>query len=158
MSENDSRPTPPILLPLVEFIDRTLEAERKLTEAEFRRRDAALEAHARMNDLRQEAGDAKIQKADAVLEYRLEEMNNFRTQINQERTEYLRREMFDREHSALSDRVKSLEIVRGEQSGKTAAYASMFGLWWYSCRSSCTSGNKELQKSGDRVTGSSKIK
>jgi|SRR5271157_605925 len=128
MSENDSRPTPPILLPLVEFIDRTLEAERKLTEAEFRRRDAALEAHARMNDLRQEAGDAKIQKADAVLEYRLEEMNNFRTQINQERTEYLRREMFDREHSALSDRVKSLEIVRGEQSGKTAAYASMVGF------------------------------
>src|SRR5208337_1776544 len=24
-------------------------------------------------------------------------------------------------------------------------------LWWYSCRSYCTSGNKELQKSGDRV-------
>ncbi len=128
MSENDSRPTPPVLLPLVEFIDRTLEAERKLTEAEFRRRDAALEAHARMNDLRQEAGDAKIQKADAVLEYRLEEMNNFRTQINQERTEYLRREMYDREHANLADRVKNLEIVRGEQSGRTAAYASMVGI------------------------------
>ncbi len=128
MSENDSRATAPVLLPLVEFINRTLEAERKLTEAEFRRRDAALEAHARMNDLRQEAGDAKIQKADAVLEYRLEEMNNFRAQINQERGDYLRRDMYDRENAVLSDRVKSLEIVRGEQSGRAAAYASMVGF------------------------------
>ena len=125
MSENDSRPTPPILLPLVEFIDRTLEAERKLTEAEFRRRDAALQAQARAEDLRHAAGDAKIQKADAVLEYRLEEMNNFREQINQERQEYVRREMYDREHANLAERVKNLEIVRGEQVGKTAAYASV---------------------------------
>ncbi|MGA7080516.1 MAG: hypothetical protein WBQ43_10015 [Terriglobales bacterium] len=128
MSGNDTRPAPVVPLFLVQFIDRTFEAERKMTEAEFRRRDAALEAHIRMNDLRQEAGDAKMQKADAVLEYRLKEMNNFRAQINQERTEYLRREMFDREHSTLSERVKSLEIERGEQSGKAAAYASMIGF------------------------------
>jgi len=71
------------------------------------------------------AGDAKIQKANEVLDYRLEEMNNFRAQINQERAEYLRREMYERDHTALADRVKILEIVRGEQVGKTAAYASM---------------------------------
>ncbi len=128
MSENDSRPTPFVPLPLVQFIDRTLEVERKLTEAEFQRRDAALEAHAKLDDLRHEAGDAKIQKADLDLERRLEEMNNFRSQINQERVDYLRRDMYDRENAALSDRVKSLEIVRGEQSGKAAAYASMVGL------------------------------
>jgi hypothetical protein len=128
MGEHDSRQTRLVELPLVEFVDQTLETERRWTEAEFRRRDAALEAHARMNDLRHEAGDAKIQKADAVLEYRLEEMNNFRTQINQERAEYLRREMYDREHGALAERVKNLEIVRGEQSGRTAAYASMVGF------------------------------
>jgi hypothetical protein len=79
-------------------------------------------------DLRHKAGDAKIQKASEVLDYRLEEMNNFRAQINQERTEYLRREMYDRERTVLADRVKSLEIERGEQSGKTAAYASMVGV------------------------------
>ncbi len=128
MGEHDSQQTRLVELPLVEFVDQTLETERRWTEAEFRRRDAALEAHARMNDLRHEAGDAKIQKADAVLEYRLEEMNNFRTQINQERAEYLRREMYDREHGALAERVKNLEIVRGEQSGRTAAYASMVGF------------------------------
>jgi hypothetical protein len=128
MGELDLRQTRLIKLSLVEFVDRIVEAERRWMEAEFRHRDAALEAHVRMNDLRHETGDAKIQKADAVLEYRLEEMNNFRTQINQERAEYLRREMYEREQCALSDRVKNLEIVRGEQSGRTAAYASMVGF------------------------------
>ncbi len=33
--------------------------------------------------------------------------------------------MYDREHAALAERVKMLEIVRGEQTGRTAAYASM---------------------------------
>ncbi|MGA2980665.1 MAG: hypothetical protein ABSD76_13830 [Terriglobales bacterium] len=125
MSGNYSHTTPLVQLPLVQFIDRTLEAERKVIEAELRRRDAALEAHARAEDLRHVAGDAKIQKANEVLDYRLEEMNNFRAQINQERAEYLRREMYERDHTALADRVKILEIVRGEQVGKTAAYASM---------------------------------
>ena len=55
-------------------------------------------------------------------------MNNFRAQINQERGDYLRRDMYDRENAALSDRVKILEIVRGEQSGRNAAYASMAAL------------------------------
>ena len=128
MSENGSRPAPRVRLALVEFIDRTLEAERRWTEAEFRRRDAAMEAHVRAEDLRHEAGDAKIQKANEVLDYRLEEMNKFRAQINQERTDYLGREMFDREHANLAERVKNLEIVRGEQSGRTAAYASMVGI------------------------------
>ena len=128
MSENNSRPTPRVLLPLIEFIDRSLVAERKWTEAEFRCRDTALESQARADNLRHEAGDAKIQKASEVLDYRLEEMNNFRAQINHERTEYVRREMYDRDHSALGERVKNLEIVRGEQSGRTAAYASMVGI------------------------------
>jgi hypothetical protein len=128
MSENDSRRTPLVPLPLVQLIDRTVEAERRVTEAEFRRLAAALEAQARVEDLRHEAGDAKIQKANEVLDYRLEEMNNFRAQLNQERAEYLRREMYDRDHSALAERVKVLEIVRGEQSGRTAAYASMVAL------------------------------
>ena len=128
LSEDDSHRTPFVPLSVVQFIDRSLEAARRATEGEFRRCDAALEAHSRAEDLRHEAGDAKTQKANEVLEYRLEEMNNFRAQINQERAEYLRREMYDRDHAALADRVKTLEIVRGEQAGKTAAYASMVGV------------------------------
>jgi predicted ATPase len=128
MSENDSRRTPLISLLLVQFVDRTVEAERRVTEAEFGRLAAVLEAKSRAEDLRHEAGDAKIQKANEVLDYRLEEMNNFRAQLNQERAQYLRREMYEREHFALAERVKALEIVRGEQSGRTTAYASMVAL------------------------------
>src|SRR5580658_8194810 len=98
MRENELHATPLVPLPCVQFIDRALEAERRSVEAEFRRCDAELAAHVRAEELRHQAGDAKIQKANEVLDYRLEEMNNFRAQINQERTEYLRREMFDREH------------------------------------------------------------
>jgi len=125
MSDNDSRTNTHAPLTWVQFIDRALEAERRATEAEFRRCHAVLEEHVRAEDLRHEAGDAKIQKANEVLDYRLEEMNNFRAQINQERTEYLRREMYDREHAAFEERLKILEIVRGEQTGRTAAYASV---------------------------------
>jgi hypothetical protein len=112
-------------LSLLQFIDRTLEAERKAIAAEFRRCDAALEAQAQAEGLRHQATEAKTQKANEVLDYRLAEMNNFREQINQERAEYLRREIYEREHSALSERVKNLEIVRGEHAGRTAAYASV---------------------------------
>ncbi len=125
MSESAARPNLQVPSPLMQFIDRTFEAERRLTEAEFRRLDAELEAHVRAEDLRHLAGDAKIEKANQVLDYRLEEMNNFRSQINQERQEYLRREIYERENAALGERVKTLEIARGEQAGRTAAYASV---------------------------------
>jgi hypothetical protein len=36
--------------------------------------------------------------------------------------------MYERDYGALAERVKVLEIVRGEQSGRTAAYASMVAL------------------------------
>jgi preprotein translocase subunit SecF len=125
MSTNDPGLPPFASLPLLQVIDRALEAERKATAAEFRRCDAALEAQVRSETLRHDAADARIQKANEVLDYRLKEMNNFREQINQERQEYLRREMFDREHANLAERVKNLEIVHGEQAGRTAAYASV---------------------------------
>jgi hypothetical protein len=128
VNENDSHPALLVPLPVIQFIDRTLEAERKWADAEFQRRDSELEAHSRMDILRHETGDARIHKADQVLEYRLEEMNNFRAQINQERMAYLPRDMYEREHDSLSERVKTLEIVRGEQSGRTAAYASTVGF------------------------------
>jgi len=125
MSAKDSNRAELATLPLLQFIERTLESERKATEAEFRRCDATLAALVQTDSLRHQAAEARIQKANEVLDYRLAEMNKFREQINQERAEYLRREIYEREHSALAERVKNLEIVRGEQAGRTAAYASV---------------------------------
>ncbi len=125
MSANNPSRAGVTATPLLQFIERTLESERKATEAEFRRCDAALAAQVQAEGLRRQAAEAKTQKANEVLDYRLAEMNKFREQINQERAEYLRREIYERDHSALAERVKNLEIVRGEQAGRTAAYASM---------------------------------
>jgi hypothetical protein len=122
---NNLHPSLFVPLPVVQFIDRTIEVERMSTRAEFRRCDAALDAHSRMDDCRHGAEDDKIHKAHETLNHRLEEMNQFRAQILDERATFLRREMYDREHASLAERVKTLEIVRGEQSGKTAAYASV---------------------------------
>ena len=55
---------------------------------------------------------------------RLTEMNNFREQLQQERNLYVPR----KEHELLAAQVKVLEIARGEQMGKAAAYASIAGF------------------------------
>ena len=128
MSASKLSEYPVIPLPLLQFIDRAVAAERVLTNQEFAYRAAALDAHSRLDDLRHENGDDKVAKAYLDLERRLEEMNAFRAQISQERTQYLPRDMYDREHNNLGERVKNLEIDRGQQSGKTAAYASMVGF------------------------------
>lgn len=62
------------------------------------------------------------------IDQRLESGNRFREQIQEERVHFLSRELYDREHAALGERVKLLEIVRGEQAGKAAAYASVIGV------------------------------
>jgi hypothetical protein len=55
---------------------------------------------------------------------RLAEMNQFRGQLERERGEYVPRI----EHDLLAGRIKELEIARGEQTGKSAAYASIAGF------------------------------
>ena len=50
--------------------------------------------------------------ARAEIDRRLEGMNEFRTQINQERSDYLTRDMYDREHGVLVNRVTAVEQNR----------------------------------------------
>jgi uncharacterized protein YydD (DUF2326 family) len=76
----------------------------------------------------QVACEEKVEAAYAELNRRLGEMNEFRNQITNERGEYLRKEIYEREHNTLSDRVKDLELSRSEQLGKAAAYASIAGF------------------------------
>jgi hypothetical protein len=95
-------------------------------EAGFRRRNDSLSAFVRTEDLRHKAGDAKIQKVNEVFDYRLED-EQFPRAINQERAEYLRREMYDRERTALADRVKAWKLCAANTQGRTAAFASTVG-------------------------------
>ena len=80
-----------------------------------------LEAHKELDNLRHAGEHTALVVASQDVNRRLDEMNKFREQLNQERAEYVLR----REHDVLAERTKALEIARGEQSGKSAAYASI---------------------------------
>jgi hypothetical protein len=102
--------------------------DRQWLVAELARRDEALAAHARQDEVRHASELESGRKLERDTDRRLNDMNHFREQINTERASYLPRDMYEREHDGLSERVKSLEIVRGEQTGKAAAYASIVGI------------------------------
>jgi uncharacterized protein YydD (DUF2326 family) len=76
----------------------------------------------------QRSSEEKIFLVQQDLSRRLEDMNQFRRQITEERADFLRHEVYDREMGPLQERVKRLEISQGEQSGKAAAYASVIGI------------------------------
>lgn len=60
---------------------------------------------------------------------RLDEMNQFRAQINSERGEFLSRESYDAHHDAIVQRVSLLEIANSNMQGRmymTGALISVF--------------------------------
>ncbi len=84
-------------------------------------------------------GQRAIDEAVKTVNVRLEAMNEFRTQIYQERTEFLKVPIFDSEHKTLetkldllydknSSRISVLENNQSNQAGKTAAYTSVVGV------------------------------
>jgi hypothetical protein len=74
-------------------------------------------SHAEVHVAEREA----LRLASEDISRRLSEMNQFRAQLEKERSEYVPRT----EHELLAERIKVLEIARGEQTGKSAAYASI---------------------------------
>lgn len=91
-----------------------------------------LSAHEKLDELRHSSEGGALRLATNDMNRRLDEMNKFREQINSERAEYLQRNAYEREHGVLSDRVKDLEIARGENkgedTGKSAVYAGLMGV------------------------------
>jgi len=71
-------------------------------------------AHNREHILLKEAIDA----AHAVLEGRLEAMNEFRTQIQSERHEFLKKGEYDIHHDQLEKRVNKLENANSNLDGR----------------------------------------
>ena len=75
---------------------------------------------------------AAIREALAVaqkdVDRRLEAMNHMREQINEERSHYLSREMYDREHKSLADRVVFLEQTNANFQGRLWMLGAFVGL------------------------------
>jgi hypothetical protein len=111
----------PVPLSVADYVDRMLARERDVIIVE-------LEKFGVKYDTQREGDKEAIRIAAVDVDRRLEAHNKFREQIEKERGEYLTRDLYDREHSSLANRVKELEITKGEQMGKAAAYASIAGF------------------------------
>ena len=109
-------------------LEQRLKAMEKLEDARW---DAHREVHT--------MGQLAIDEALKTLNLRLEAMNEFRSQIYQERSEFLKHDIYDSEHKTLetrfesateknSSRISILENNQSNQAGKAAAYASIVGL------------------------------
>jgi hypothetical protein len=68
-------------------------------------------------DVKFEAQEKALEIALQRLNERLEDMNELRKQITNERGMYLTRERFDSDHAALGQRVSSLELQASKWSG-----------------------------------------
>jgi hypothetical protein len=82
------------------------------------------EAHQREHSALREA----LLQAQKDVDRRLEAMNHLREQINAERSTYLPREVYDREHRALADRVTFLEQVTANFQGRLWMLGAFVGL------------------------------
>jgi hypothetical protein len=110
----------PVGLSVADYIDRALAREREIMKAELGKFGIKYDT--------QREGDKEALKIYAEdMDRRLDAHNKFREQIERERGEYLTRDLYDREHTGLDDRIKELEVSRGNQVGKSAAYASIAG-------------------------------
>src|ERR1700691_3659821 len=99
-------------------------AESLNLESELQHLRDLLAEHQKMDDLQHGTAKEALKLASDEINRRLTEMNNFREQLQQERNNYVPRT----EHELLAERLKILEIARGEAMGKAAAYASIAGF------------------------------
>ena len=98
--------------------------DRRYYDEKFTHVCELLEQHEKLDQQRHAAEDGARDLASKDVNRRLQEMNEFRVQLSEERASYVPR----REHDLLAERIKELEIARGEQMGKAAAYASIAGF------------------------------
>ena len=96
--------------------------------------DARWTAHTEVHRMGQLALDEAVKNVN----FRLGTMNELREQYDEERVEFVRRGIFDREFKILETKIESgmeknntrismLELNQSNQAGKTAAYVSMAG-------------------------------
>lgn len=108
-------------VPLKEFVERALVAERELRVMQFGEFEKS------------------INKAREVIDVRLAGMNELREQITRERGQFVIREVFDRAHEVLDSRTRSLENSRSNLEGKMwmigaaimLANFIMFSISWF---------------------------
>ena len=98
--------------------------DKRYYDGQFKHMEELLGAHEELDKLRHSTERDALKLFSEDLNRRLTEMNQFREQILTERADFVPR----REHDLLAERIKNLEISRGEAQGRAAAYASIAGF------------------------------
>lgn len=100
-------------------------------------------AHAREHEMHHEAHEKdhksyneRVELETRILNERLEGMNEFRNQINQERIDFVRRDVLSQHQQTISAlmeaqsvRIASLEVSRGNLEGRMWAIGATIGLF-----------------------------
>lgn len=94
------------------------------------------EDHAQLHTAQQEADQRALEAAQAVIERRLQGLNELRAEVLQDRLQFLPVATYDAKHEATLARIdeltKDLAAVKEEQSnqrGRQAAYAAMLAVF-----------------------------
>ena len=112
---------PPHFVPLRDFIHRQLDdMDRRLVES--------IEAHDRRAMQQFQASKDAVDKAERTMTARLELLNEFRAQQADESKKYLLRDLYEREHGTLSNRVVAVEAMAGALQGRALAFAGMAAI------------------------------
>ena len=90
--------------------------------------DAVLAERQRAVELQFGATSQQVQITASALEARLESMNEFRAQISEERADYARRDYLDMRISSLDSRLKTLEGMIANMSGRFWALGIVWSL------------------------------
>ena len=87
-----------------------------------------LNDHENKDLVRHQGEREAVEIAATDINRRLEAANELRAQINNERGLYLTRELYDREHSALSQRVANLELSASRVAGSIWAMGATISI------------------------------
>ena len=105
-------------------MDAVTPEDRRYYDEQFRHVVELLEFHEKLDQLRHQTENEARALFATDINRRMHDLNEVRKEVLQDRAEFVPR----REHDLLGERIKSLEISRGEAAGKAAAYASIAGL------------------------------
>jgi hypothetical protein len=80
--------------------------------------ETLLDDHKRLDDERHALGQLAVDKAEALMNHRLEAMNEFRAALSDQSGRFLAMDTYDAKHEVLSNRIGQLEKTMANLEGR----------------------------------------
>lgn len=110
-----------------ESIARRLESLDRLTDSKFITHRILLDSQADKVALALAAADKAVSKADAATERRFESVNEFRQTLTDQATSFVRREQFEAQQAAVTERVREVAARIDRSEGRSGGLQSSWG-------------------------------